>query len=48
MPNTQPKKETKEHTQEDDMEKIIFMEFINMISNIKRPTKLPLRQRLSK
>ncbi len=43
MPSHIPKKPTKE-----DMEKMILMEFINMISSIKRPTKLPLRQRLSK
>ncbi len=43
MPTTQPKKQTKE-----DMEKMIFMEFINMISNIKRPERRTVRERLSK
>lgn len=39
---TQPQK-TKE-----EIEQIIFMEFINMISSIKRPEKRTVRERLSK
>ena len=43
MPNkTQPKK------QKEEIEKMILMEFINMISNIKRPERRTVRERLSK
>ena len=35
-------------TKQKEIEQIIFMEFINMISSIKRPTRAPLKVRLSK
>ena len=35
-------------TKQKEIEQIIFIEFINMISNIRRPTRAPLKVRLSK